>query len=130
MYMRVTKGRVKPGCWDKYEAAYLEHVEGKHVEGQHVAGHRSPAGLLGRWLMRSMLDRELAFSLSLWETREAMEAYERSDAVRREILPHLAPFISNDFAAFHCGVTVQAMRPAGPQDHVQASSTVPFNPLT
>ena len=37
MYMRVTKGRVKSGCWETYEAAYVEHVEGKPA----------PPGLLG-----------------------------------------------------------------------------------
>jgi heme-degrading monooxygenase HmoA len=99
MYMRVTKGRVRPGCWENYEAAYVLHVEGQPA----------PAGLLGRWLMRSMIDVDLGFSLSLWETQEAMEAYERSDAVRREILPHLAPFLTSDFVAHHCDVKVQAM---------------------
>lgn len=99
MYMRVTKGRVRPGCWQSYEAAYVQHVEGRPA----------PAGLLGRWLMRSMIDVDLGFSLSLWETQEAMEAYERSDAVRREILPHLAPFLTSDFVAHHCDVKVQAM---------------------
>lgn len=101
MYMRVTRGRVKPGCWERYEAAYLEHVERR----------TAPPGLLGRWLVRSMVDGDLGFSLSLWETREAMEAYERSDAVRREILPHLAPYLTNDFVAHHCRVKVQAARP-------------------
>jgi heme-degrading monooxygenase HmoA len=100
MFMRVTRGRVKPGCWDDYEQAYSQHVEGRPA----------PPGLLGRWLLRSLLDGELAFSISLWESQETMEAYERSDAVRREILPHLAPFIGNEFVAHHCGIKVQARR--------------------
>jgi heme-degrading monooxygenase HmoA len=99
MYMRVTKGRIKPGCWDQYEAAYRTHVE----------GCPAPPGLLGRWLLRAVADPELGFSLSLWETQGAMEAYERSDAVRREILPHLAPFLTTDFTAHHCDVKVQGM---------------------
>jgi heme-degrading monooxygenase HmoA len=99
MYMRVTKGRMKPGCWEQYESSYRRYVEGAPP----------PPGLLGRWLLRCVTDRDLGFSLSLWETIEAMEAYERSDAVRREILPHLAPFLTNDFVAHHCDVTVQAM---------------------
>ncbi len=100
MYMRVTKGHIKPGCWERYEAAYREHVE----------GGRPAAGLLGRCLLRAVSDRELGFSLSLWESREAMEAYERSDAVRREILPKLAPFLTGDFVAHHCDVKAQASR--------------------
>jgi heme-degrading monooxygenase HmoA len=99
MYMRVTKGKTRPGCWEQYEAAYRQYVEGAP----------SPRGLLGRWLLRSVADRELGFSLSLWETLDAMEAYERSDAVRRQILPHLAPFLSSDFVAHHCDVKVQAV---------------------
>ena len=98
MYMRVTKGHVKPGCWDRYEAAYRHYVEGRPPS----------AGLLGRWLLRAHNDPELGFSLSLWETQEAMEAYERSDAVRREILPQLAPYLESDFVAHHCIVKVHA----------------------
>ena len=98
MYMRVTKGHVKSGCWDQYEAAYRQHVEGRPP----------PAGLLGRWLLRATTDPNLGFSLRLWATKVAMEAYERSDAVRREILPHLAPFLTNDFVAHHCDVKAQA----------------------
>jgi heme-degrading monooxygenase HmoA len=98
MYMRVTKGHVRAGCWDQYEAAYRQYVEGRPPS----------AGLLGRWLLRAEIDRDLGFSLSLWESKQAMEAYERSDAVRREILPRLAPFLTGDFTAHHCDVKVQA----------------------
>ena len=98
MFMRVTKGRSKPGCWDQYEAVYRKFVEN---------GPR-PFGLLARWLLRSVEDRDLGFSLSLWESREAMEAYERSDAVRGEILPHLAPYLTGDFVAHHCEVNIQS----------------------
>ena len=100
MFMRLTKGRSKPGCWEQYEAAYRQYVEN---------GTRPP-GLLGRWLLRCVEDRELGFSLSLWESLETMEAYERSDAVRREILPHLAPYLSGDSTAHHCEVNIQSRR--------------------
>jgi heme-degrading monooxygenase HmoA len=96
--MRVTKGHIKSGCWEQYEAAYIKHVEGRPA----------PAGLLGRWLLRATSDPNLGFSLSLWDSQETMEAYERSDAVRGEILPHLAPYIASDFVAHHCDVKLQA----------------------
>lgn len=96
MYMRITKGRVKPGCWDSYEAAYQKYIEERPL----------PDGLLGRFLLRAVTDPELGFSLSLWGSLEAMETYERSDAVRREILPHIASFLTTDFVAHHCDVTV------------------------
>jgi heme-degrading monooxygenase HmoA len=99
MYMRVTKGRIKTGCWDQYEAAYRQYVE---------AGP-APPGLLGRWLLRAVTDPDLGFAMSLWQTQAAMEAFERSDAVRREILPHLAPYLTTDFVAHHCDVKIQAM---------------------
>jgi heme-degrading monooxygenase HmoA len=98
MYMRITKGRIKPGCWDEYEAAYRQYVEGQ----------ATPPGMLARWLLRADSDRDLGFSLSLWKSQEAMEAYERSDSVRREILPQLAKFLTSDFVAHHCAVKAQA----------------------
>jgi len=100
MYMRITKGRVKPGCWDEYETAYRQYVEGP----------ATPPGMLARWLLRADSDPDLGFSLSLWETQEAMEAYERSDSVRRQILPKLAKFLTSDFVAHHCAIKAQPRR--------------------
>lgn len=97
MYMRLTGGRVKPGCWEQYERAYRRYVE-----------PLAPArGLLGQWLIKAKHDPDLGFSITLWDTLAHMEAYERSDAVRRQILPHMAQYLSGEFLAHHCEVRYQ-----------------------
>jgi heme-degrading monooxygenase HmoA len=94
MYMRITIGRIKPGKWDEFESAYKRHVEG-------IAA--SP-GLRARWLVRSSTDSDIGFTISLWETLADMERYERSDAVKRQILPHMAPYLDGITTAHHCEV--------------------------
>jgi heme-degrading monooxygenase HmoA len=92
MYMRLTFGKVKAGLWDEFEGAYKQYVEGA----------AATQGLRTRWLVRSTSDRDTYFTLSLWETLEDMESYERSDSVEREILPHIAPFLNGPSTAHHC----------------------------
>lgn len=93
MYMRVTMGRTKPGSWPDFEASYREHIEGK------VA-----IGLRARWLVRSTSDANTFFTISLWDTLANMECYERSDAVRRQVLRHIAPHLNGVSTAHHCEV--------------------------
>jgi heme-degrading monooxygenase HmoA len=95
--MRVTIGRIRSGCWEQYEDAYRLLVESQSAV----------SGLRARWLARSTSDPDFCLAVSLWESREAMESYERSDAVKREILPHLAPYLSGDFVAHHCEVQAE-----------------------
>jgi hypothetical protein len=93
MYMRITMGRVRNGSWFAFEAAYKQHIEG-----------RAAPGLCARWLVRSTIETDIFFTISLWSTLAEMEIYERSDAVRREILKHIAPFLSGLSTAHHCEV--------------------------
>ncbi|MDB6009171.1 MAG: hypothetical protein JWL65_1421 [Gammaproteobacteria bacterium] len=91
MYLRITLGRTKPGHWSALESAYLQHIE------SHPA-----RGLVARWLVRSTSELDVFFTLSLWDSVAAMEAYERSDAVRRQVLHHIAPHLSGVSTAHHC----------------------------
>lgn len=93
MHMRITTGQVRPGCWEHFETAYLEHIEG-----------RPARGLRARWLARSTTDPETFFTIALWDSLPDLEAYERSDAVRREVLKHIAPYIKGVSNAYHCAV--------------------------
>lgn len=93
MYMRITSGRVQAGTWAEFEAAYREHIES-----------RTASGLRARWLVRSVNDADAFFTISLWVTLADMESYERSDAVRREILKHIAPYLNGVSTAHHCEV--------------------------
>lgn len=95
--MRFTGGRVKAGTWCAYEEAYARHVR-----------QSTPIrGLLGRWLVRAIDDPDTGFSVSIWATEQHMDAYERSDCLKREILPNLAPFLTSAFVAHHCEVRFQ-----------------------
>ena len=91
--MRITMGRTKSGTWADFEAAYRQHIEGKPI-----------SGLRARWLGRATSDADTFFTISLWETLADMERYERSDAVRREVLRHIAPYLNGVSTAHHCEV--------------------------
>lgn len=93
MYMRITMGRTRPGSWPEFEAAYKQHIEG-----------RAAPGLRARWLVRSTSDADTFFTISLWDAVADMESYERSDAVRRQILKHIAPHLNGVSTAHHCEV--------------------------
>jgi heme-degrading monooxygenase HmoA len=93
MYARITIGRTKRGSWEAFEAAYRQHID-----------RVTAKGLRARWLVRSLHDQETFFTVSLWDTLADMESYERSDAVRRHILPHITPHLSGISTAHHCEV--------------------------
>lgn len=93
MYMRITTGQIKPGSWQEFEAAYRQHIEGNPMQG-----------VRARWLVRSTVDADTFFTISLFETLADMESFERSDAVKREILQHVAPYLVGLSTAHHCEV--------------------------
>jgi heme-degrading monooxygenase HmoA len=93
LYVRLTEGRVHPGMWADFENAYKVHVE-----------TRAAPGLRMRWLVRSKSDAETFFTVSVWDTLDDMESFERSDAVRRQILKHIAPHLRGISSAHHCEV--------------------------
>lgn len=97
LFMRITGGRLKTGHWPKYEEAHKGHV----------LPHASLPGLVGRWLIKDTGDEDTGFSISIWASREAMEMYERSDSLKREILPHVVPHLTSTFVAHHCEVRYQ-----------------------
>ncbi len=96
MYMRIIWGRVRPGQWAQYEDAY------KRVLGP----IRDIAGLQGRWLARDVANPDAGYSVSLWTSEEAMDAYEKSDLFHKQVKPALQPFFVNDFTTAHCEVRV------------------------
>jgi len=68
MFARVAWGKVKPGTWEEYERIYREEI---------VPASRSVPGLHFRELLRGTDDPNQGISLTLWESRADMEAYER-----------------------------------------------------
>ena len=76
-------GKLRAGTWNEYEQAYHATVAGKEVPG-----------LRGRWLAQDVNDPDGGFAVSLWETLDAMQAYEQSAVFKQEIQPTLQPFFA------------------------------------
>lgn len=85
MYMRIAWGRVEPGKWDEYVAAYQEGA----------AAVVNQKGLQRRALLRDLDHADTGYSLTWWDSKEAMEAYE--DQANREILPRIQAFFPAAF---------------------------------
>ena len=73
MFARVAWGKVKPGTWDEYERIYREEI---------LPASRGVRGLHFRELLRGTDDPNEGISLTLWESREALEEYERGDTYK------------------------------------------------
>jgi heme-degrading monooxygenase HmoA len=93
MMMRITWGKLRPGTWAAYEQAYQATVAGKTV-----------AGLRGRWLAQDVQDPDGGFAVSVWDSLEAMQAYEQSTVFRQEIQPTLQPFFVGEYTTSRCDV--------------------------
>jgi heme-degrading monooxygenase HmoA len=68
-----------------------------------VAG-KTVAGLRGRWLVQDVQDPDGSFAVSLWDSLEAMQAYEQSAVFRQEIQPTLQPFFVGEYTTYRCDV--------------------------
>lgn len=93
MHARITWGRVKPGEWDAYEEAYRREL---------LAAAR-PEGLRGRLLVRDTEDRDSGGTVSLWDSEEALRAYEQGE-LRARILPELEQHFAGEFHTHCCEV--------------------------
>jgi heme-degrading monooxygenase HmoA len=96
MLMRIIHGKLKPGSWNDFEAAYKETV---------VKAGAIP-GLRARWLAHDVEDPDWGYTISLWEDEEALRKYEASPLLRESFLPKLKPFFSGDYSTAHCEVRV------------------------
>jgi heme-degrading monooxygenase HmoA len=86
MYMRVTQGRIRQGEWKAFEAAY------KRVTEPHVAGLK--------FLLSDVNSEDSGHSMSLWESLDALRAYETGDLLRDVIEPALRPFYTEDYTTY------------------------------
>ena len=67
MFLRITHGRLQPGSWSGFEAGYVSVV-------QEVT--EPIAGLQGRLLARDVDRGDCGYTLSVWDSLEAMRQYE------------------------------------------------------
>ena len=93
MIMRITWGKLRAGSWQEYEQAYRATVAGKEVPG-----------LGGRWLAQDVNDPDGGFAVSVWESLDAMHAYEQSADFKQEIQPKLQPFFVGEYTTYRCDV--------------------------
>lgn len=63
MIVRISRGRIKDGSWDQFEAAWSQ-----------VYGNHAPAGLRARALTRDTTDDNRGASISVWDDMAAMSA--------------------------------------------------------
>jgi heme-degrading monooxygenase HmoA len=70
MFARVAWGKVKPGSWEEYERVYRDEI---------LPRTRGVGGLAFRELLQGADDPNEGISLTLWESREDLDAYERGE---------------------------------------------------
>ena len=86
MHMRISWGRVNPGQWDEYERAFIQALKDSGPID----------GLIGRTIARDLDDPDTGYSVSVWESAEAMEAYE-SGVSANQILPKIKQYFGGAF---------------------------------
>ena len=95
MHMRIVWGRILPGQWDAFEAAFTEALE---TRGE-------VKGLISQWLLRDQDDPNAGYSVSQWESDGAMRAFWESKQ-RSDAMAVLQPFFVNQFTVTNCEVRV------------------------
>ncbi len=87
MFLRIVRGKLKPGTWTEFEAAYKEAIKSS-----------GPIkGLSGRWLVQDAGDPDSGSTISLWDSVENLHAYENSDVHKNKINAKLAPYFAGQY---------------------------------
>ena len=93
MYMRIVWGRILPGKWDEFEAAFKTAM----------ANRGELQGLQNHWLARDQNDENAGYSITLWDNESDMKVFWDSQK-RMEVMAPLEPFYVNQFTITHCSV--------------------------
>jgi heme-degrading monooxygenase HmoA len=99
MHMRIVWGRILPGQWDGFEAAYKK---ASAMRGE-------VKGLKTQWLVRDQNDRDAGYSISLWDSDEDMRAFWDSPK-RSEAMAVIQPFFANQYTTTNCEVKFETTR--------------------
>jgi heme-degrading monooxygenase HmoA len=97
MFIRITWGKLKPGAWDDYEAAF------KKVMPQTMGA----PGVRGRWLIRDLDEKDAGYSIAMFESERDMRSYTENAEVRAAIRQALDPFHTGEYTTKHCEVKVE-----------------------
>lgn len=93
MWMRIVWGRITPGQWDDFQAAF-----------EKAAKMTSTAkGLKDRWLVQDQTDKDAGYSITLWENEQDMKAFWNSKS-RSEAMDLLRPYFRNQYTVTDCEV--------------------------
>jgi heme-degrading monooxygenase HmoA len=95
MHMRIVWGKILPGQWDAFEAAFKRALE---IRGE-------AKGLKSQWLLRDQNDPDAGYSISQWESEEDMRAFWESKQ-RSDAMAVIQPFFVNQFTITNCEVRV------------------------
>lgn len=102
MLLRIVRGKLRPGSWAAFEAAY-----------QSAISNAGPIeGLCGRWLVQDVDDPDSGSTISLWTNEDTLRAYEKSDVLKSKITAKLAPFFSGQYDVRVCRVRIAEGDPA------------------
>lgn len=93
MYMRIVWGKIIPGKWDEFEAAFRASM----------ATRGEVKGLKQHWLTRDQQDKNAGYSITLWNSESDMQTFWDSQR-RKEVMAPLEPFYVNQFTITHCEV--------------------------
>jgi len=69
MLMRIIRTRAKPGKWPQFEQEFFENAPDPN----------GVPGLLGRWILHDLDDREAGFVVALWESEVRAIAFEQAE---------------------------------------------------
>ena len=95
MHMRIIWGKILPGQWDAFEAAFKKALE---IRGD-------AKGLKSQWLLRDQNDPNAGYSISQWESEEDMRAFWDSKR-RSDAMAVIQPFFVNQFTITNCEVRI------------------------
>lgn len=97
MFMRITWGKIRPRAWDDLQAVYAR-VSDPGIEG-----------LQARWLARDTVDTDAFFAVTLWETVEAIQAWESTPEYQTEFLDKIDPFTLGSYSVSVCEIKYQSI---------------------
>ena len=93
MIVRISRGRIRPGSWDQFEAAWND-----------VYGSVQPAGLRGRALIRDFEDADRGASISVWD--DAASAAAATTTLKSE-MQKLEAFYTGDYEVYDGSLQAQ-----------------------
>jgi heme-degrading monooxygenase HmoA len=96
MYMNVIWGRIKAGMFPEYERIFL----------QPDASPLNSVGFICRWLLRDLDDANSGFTLSLWESKEALNSYQAHPTIQDLRENMFKDLFVGEFSRYACEVRV------------------------